>query len=203
MMSKSLISLILHQKILKEQVLGDATRVYVENLSEGEVGDVVTLLIHSCFCLSEARSPTKQLNVGVASEKSEAKSEKHVLDGFCWLLWDAVSKHVGFENKKVAATKINHESSRSHTIFTCIVESKWNKDSVLAVCSAKLNLVDLAGSERQGKTGAKGDRLSEAGCINKSLSTLSLVIMSLADDSFGGNSKTIIIANISPSTGQL
>ncbi|KAL6645336.1 hypothetical protein ACP70R_016944 [Stipagrostis hirtigluma subsp. patula] len=167
MMSKSLISLILHQKILKEQVLGDATRVYVENLSEGEVGDVVTLLIHK-----QLKSPTKQLNVGVASEKSEAKSEKHVLDGFCWLLWDAVSKHVGSENKKVAATKINHESSRSHTIFTCIVESKWNKDSVLAVCSAKLNLVDLAGSERQGKTGAKGDRLSEAGCINKSLSTL-------------------------------
>ncbi|KAL0376308.1 UNVERIFIED_CONTAM: Kinesin-like protein KIN-12C [Sesamum calycinum] len=85
----------------------------------------------------------------------------------------------------------------------------------------RLNLVDLAGSERQKSSGAEGERLKEAANINKSLSTLGLVIMSLVDlaqgkhrhvpyrdsrltfllqDSLGGNSKTTIIANVSPST---
>ena len=46
---------------------------------------------------------------------------------------------------------------------------------------AKMSLVDLAGSERAGKTGALGDRLKEGSNINKSLTTLGLVISSLAD----------------------
>lgn len=80
----------------------------------------------------------------------------------------------------------------------------------------KLNIVDLAGSERQDKTGATGDRLKEASKINLSLSTLCHVISSLTDpkctyipyrdsrltrilqDSLGGNTKTVMIANIGP-----
>ena len=46
---------------------------------------------------------------------------------------------------------------------------------------AKMSLVDLAGSERAGKTGALGDRLKEGSNINKSRTTLGLVISSLAD----------------------
>ncbi|TVU49397.1 hypothetical protein EJB05_00705, partial [Eragrostis curvula] len=79
---------------------------------------------------------------------------------------------VGSANLKVAATNMNHSSSRSHSIFTCIVESKWEKDSVPYLRSAKLNLVDLAGSERTKTSGAEGDRLKEAKNINKSLLTL-------------------------------
>ncbi|KAK9289237.1 hypothetical protein L1049_017711 [Liquidambar formosana] len=126
----------------------------------------------------------------------------------------------GAANRKMAATHMNSESSRSHSVFTCIIESCWEKDSMTHFRFSRLNLVDLAGSERQKSSGAEGDRLKEAANINKSLSTLGLVIMSLVDlahgkqrhvpyrdsrltfllqDSLGGNSKTTIIANVSPS----
>ncbi|GJN35335.1 hypothetical protein PR202_gb24092 [Eleusine coracana subsp. coracana] len=126
----------------------------------------------------------------------------------------------GSANRRVAATKMNRESSRSHSVFTCIIQSRWEKDSTSNLRFARLNLVDLAGSERWRTSGAEGERLKEAVNINKSLSTLGLVIMSLVDlangkqrhvpyrdsrltfllqDSLGGNSKTMIIANVSPS----
>ncbi|KAK4401606.1 Kinesin-like protein KIN-12D [Sesamum angolense] len=126
----------------------------------------------------------------------------------------------GSSNRKVAATNMNRESSRSHSVFTCVIESRWEKDSATNFRFARLNLVDLAGSERQKSSGAEGERLKEAANINKSLSTLGHVIMVLVDvahgkprhvpyrdsrltfllqDSLGGNSKTTIIANVSPS----
>ncbi|XP_051135829.1 kinesin-like protein KIN-12D isoform X2 [Andrographis paniculata] len=126
----------------------------------------------------------------------------------------------GSSNRKVAATNMNRESSRSHSVFTCVIESRWEKDSTTNFRFARLNLVDLAGSERQKTSGAEGERLKEAANINKSLSTLGHVIMVLVDvangkprhvpyrdsrltfllqDSLGGNSKTVIVANISPS----
>ncbi|KAE8656724.1 Alpha/beta-Hydrolases superfamily protein [Hibiscus syriacus] len=126
----------------------------------------------------------------------------------------------GAANRKVAATNMNCSSSRSHSVFTCIIESKWESQSVRHHRFARLNLVDLAGSERQKSSGAEGERLKEATNINKSLSTLGFVIMNLVNisngkslhvpyrdskltfflqDSLGGNAKTTIIANISPS----
>ncbi|CAI9769118.1 unnamed protein product [Fraxinus pennsylvanica] len=126
----------------------------------------------------------------------------------------------GSANRKVAATNMNRESSRSHSVFTCVIESRWEKDSTTNFRFARLNLVDLAGSERQKTSGAEGERLKEAANINKSLSTLGHVIMVLVDvahgrprhipyrdsrltfllqDSLGGNSKTMMIANVSPS----
>ncbi|XP_031100567.1 kinesin-like protein KIN-12E [Ipomoea triloba] len=126
----------------------------------------------------------------------------------------------GAANRKVAATNMNRASSRSHSVFTCVIESKWESQGVTHHRFARLNLVDLAGSERQKSSGAEGERLKEATNINKSLSTLGLVIMNLVSmsngktlhvpyrdskltfllqDSLGGNAKTIIIANVSPS----
>merc|ERR1711931_185319 len=82
--------------------------------------------------------------------------------------------------------------------------------------AGKLNLVDLAGSERQAKTGATGERLREATKINLSLSALGNVISALVDgkskhipyrdskltrllqDSLGGNTKTLMVACVSP-----
>lgn len=54
----------------------------------------------------------------------------------------------GSSNRKVAATNMNRESSRSHSVFTCVIESRWEKDSTSNLRFARLNLVDLAGSER-------------------------------------------------------
>ncbi|KAL3814192.1 hypothetical protein ACJIZ3_015460 [Penstemon smallii] len=126
----------------------------------------------------------------------------------------------GSSNRRVASTNMNAESSRSHSVFTCVIESRWEKDSTTNFRFSRLNLVDLAGSERQKSSGAEGERLKEAANINRSLSTLGHVIMVLVDvangklkhvpyrdsrltfllqDSLGGNSKTMIIANVSPS----
>lgn len=54
----------------------------------------------------------------------------------------------GSANRKVAATNMNSESSRSHSLFTCTIESRWEQDGVKYFRFSRLNLVDLAGSER-------------------------------------------------------
>ncbi|XP_034935444.1 kinesin-like protein KIF3A [Chelonus insularis] len=124
---------------------------------------------------------------------------------------------LGNKNRVVGATAMNVSSSRSHAIFTITVESsQLGEDGEQHVKMGKLHLVDLAGSERQSKTKATGIRLREATKINLSLSTLGNVISALVDgqsshvpyrnskltrllqDSLGGNSKTLMCANISP-----
>ena len=88
----------------------------------------------------------------------------------------------GKKNRSVGSTMMNQESSRSHSIFTIIVECQTKGiDGEDHICVGKLNLVDLAGSERQSKTGATGDRLKEATKINLSLSALGNVINALVD----------------------
>lgn len=78
-------------------------------------------------------------------------------------LFDAANK-----KRQVGSTKMNAESSRSHSVFSIVIES-YNK-TTKATTIGKLSLVDLAGSERAGKTGATAERLKEAQAINKSLS---------------------------------
>ena len=64
----------------------------------------------------------------------------------------------GKKNRSVGATLMNQDSSRSHSIFTIVVESSsTGADGSAHIRAGKLNLVDLAGSERQSKTGATGD----------------------------------------------
>ncbi|XP_018605927.1 kinesin-like protein KIF13A isoform X7 [Scleropages formosus] len=129
----------------------------------------------------------------------------------------------GNKSRTVAATNMNEESSRSHAVFNIIVtqtlydlQSGNSGEKV-----SKVSLVDLAGSERVSKTGAAGERLKEGSNINKSLTTLGCVISALADqsagkgkpkfvpyrdsvltwllkDNLGGNSKTAMIATVSP-----
>jgi len=130
----------------------------------------------------------------------------------------------GYGNRRVGETAMNRESSRSHAVFLLKIDrfEENEETKVRSVRSAKFSLVDLAGSERQRDTNASGERLKEAGQINKSLSTLGNVINALAShamsggiqkkhvqyrdskltfllrDSFGGNSKTLLIATASP-----
>jgi len=94
----------------------------------------------------------------------------------------------GSKNRKTGETKMNKDSSRSHSIFTLFIEMSEKDDKGEDKFRAgKLNLVDLAGSERQSKTEATGDWLKEAQKINLSLSALGNVISALVD----GKSKHI------------
>lgn len=121
----------------------------------------------------------------------------------------------GGNHRTVKATNMNEKSSRSHAIFTIYIETSEKQGDKNLIKAGKLNLVDLAGSERQKKTGAEGDRLKEAIKINLSLSALGNVINALVErgqhipyrdskltmllqDSLGGNTKTLMIAVISP-----
>ncbi|XVE84631.1 hypothetical protein DITRI_Ditri17bG0028200 [Diplodiscus trichospermus] len=128
----------------------------------------------------------------------------------------------GLSNRRTGATSINAESSRSHSVFTCVVESRCKSvaDGVSSFKTSRINLVDLAGSERQKLTGAAGERLKEAGNINRSLSQLGNLINILAEvsqtgkqrhipyrdskltfllqESLGGNAKLAMVCAISP-----
>ncbi|KAM7252940.1 hypothetical protein ACFE04_025558 [Oxalis oulophora] len=133
----------------------------------------------------------------------------------------------GSVTRATGSTNMNSQSSRSHAIFTITVEQKKSIPSGVAndddsddILCAKLHLVDLAGSERAKRTGADGMRLKEGIHINKGLLALGNVISALGDekkrkegghvpyrdskltrllqDSLGGNSKTVMIACVSP-----
>jgi kinesin family member 15 len=91
----------------------------------------------------------------------------------------------GARNRHVAATSMNHESSRSHTVFTLYLESTTMDGELRHTKESRFNLVDLAGSERQKDTHATGQRLKEANQINKSLLTLGNVINALVDVAAG------------------
>ncbi|CAJ2628859.1 unnamed protein product [Trifolium pratense] len=129
----------------------------------------------------------------------------------------------GESHRHIGETNMNLYSSRSHTIFRMIIESRDRNEnestdsSCDAVRVSVLNLVDLAGSERATKTGAEGVRLKEGSHINKSLMTLGTVIKKLSEGvesqgghvpyrdskltrilqpALGGNANTAIICNI-------
>ncbi|XP_030293944.1 centromere-associated protein E isoform X3 [Sparus aurata] len=129
----------------------------------------------------------------------------------------------GEKNRHYGKTKMNQRSSRSHTIFRMILESRERSDPASgenadgAIIVSHLNLVDLAGSERASQTGAEGTRFKEGCNINRSLFTLGQVIKKLTDESqkgftnyrdskltrilqnsLGGNAKTVIICTITP-----
>ncbi|XP_064210043.1 centromere-associated protein E isoform X16 [Anguilla rostrata] len=131
----------------------------------------------------------------------------------------------GEKNRHYGKTKMNQRSSRSHTIFRMILESRERSDPASgenadgAIIVSHLNLVDLAGAERASQTGAEGARLKEGCNINRSLFTLGQVIKKLSDEnqggftnyrdskltrilqnSLGGNAKTVIICTITPAT---
>lgn len=89
----------------------------------------------------------------------------------------------GEANKTISVHHLNKESSRSHCIFTVHLEMKSKIESSEKVITSKLNFVDLAGSERVKKTGSTGVTLKEANYINKSLTFLEQVVISLSERS--------------------
>ncbi|XP_022910481.1 kinesin-like protein KIF21A isoform X2 [Onthophagus taurus] len=131
---------------------------------------------------------------------------------------------VGALSRTTASTQMNTQSSRSHAIFTVHIKqqrliTEQEDSSGYEILSAKFHFVDLAGSERLKRTGATGDRAKEGISINCGLLALGNVISALGDkskrathvpyrdskltrllqDSLGGNSRTVMIACVSPS----
>ncbi|XP_061910292.1 kinesin-like protein KIF1B isoform X2 [Entelurus aequoreus] len=129
----------------------------------------------------------------------------------------------GNKARTVAATNMNETSSRSHAVFTIVfTQKKHDSETDLSTEKvSKISLVDLAGSERADSTGATGTRLKEGANINKSLTTLGKVISALAEvskkkkktdfipyrdsvltwllrENLGGNSRTAMVAALSP-----
>ncbi|CAK4130505.1 unnamed protein product [Aphanomyces euteiches] len=121
----------------------------------------------------------------------------------------------GNTNRVVGSTRMNNDSSRSHTVLMI----QMVQQDVVAGSEkrATMYIVDLAGSEMVNKTLATGKTLNEAKAINKSLSALSNVIKALVDekkhipfrdskltrilqDSLGGHAKTCLIVTVSSST---
>uniref|UniRef100_A0A0L8G5V4 Kinesin motor domain-containing protein n=1 Tax=Octopus bimaculoides TaxID=37653 RepID=A0A0L8G5V4_OCTBM len=134
---------------------------------------------------------------------------------------------LGSKNRATASTGMNDKSSRSHSIFTMVLtQTKFedlNGEKHEHSISSRINLIDLAGSERQSTSQSSGERLREGININKSLMTLGKVICLLSEvssnaskkkkvfipyrdsvltwllkESLGGNSRTAMLATISP-----
>ncbi|KAJ4457185.1 putative Kinesin-related protein 1 [Paratrimastix pyriformis] len=129
--------------------------------------------------------------------------------------------------RTIAQTNMNATSSRSHSIFTIKVKTTtilYSKDGEPTATDtlARVVLVDLAGSEKQKDTGTTGQQFEEAKRINLSLTALGLVIANLAEaatkkgggfvnfrdsvlthllqPSLVGNSKTAMVAALSPAS---
>ncbi|GMF25013.1 unnamed protein product [Phytophthora fragariaefolia] len=124
---------------------------------------------------------------------------------------------IGGANRVISSTRMNNESSRSHSVFIITIEQR--NIATGSMKSGKLFLVDLAGSEKVGKTHAQGQTLKEAQHINKSLSALGSVMNALTSghtsthipyrdskltrllqDSLGGNSETTLLVCASSSS---
>uniref|UniRef100_A0A0K0DY67 Kinesin-like protein n=1 Tax=Strongyloides stercoralis TaxID=6248 RepID=A0A0K0DY67_STRER len=123
-------------------------------------------------------------------------------------------KH-GASMRQTASTAMNQRSSRSHAVFTAIVDWDETIGHEVTTRKGKINLVDLAGSENIGKSGATKGNAREAGNINTSLLALGQVINALTErsphipyrsskltrilkDSLGGSALTCLIAAVSP-----
>ncbi|XP_044202118.1 kinesin-like protein KIF28P isoform X1 [Thunnus albacares] len=124
----------------------------------------------------------------------------------------------GTRTRTTAATHMNANSSRSHMLIILQLKQIFSKESITK--QSNINLVDLAGSERQRSSGSEADRLKEGAAINLSLTTLGNVISTLADvavgkkvvhipyrdsvltkllqSALGGNSRTVMVATLSP-----
>ncbi|KAL3637506.1 hypothetical protein CASFOL_018674 [Castilleja foliolosa] len=128
----------------------------------------------------------------------------------------------GLSNRKTGTTRINSKSSRSHIMFTCIIESWCKESSSKGFSSSKISrisLVDLAGFERNVLDDSSRQHVKEEKCIKKSTSQLGRLVNILAEgsqsgksdevlyrssplthllkESFGGNAKLSIICTIS------
>lgn len=174
--------------------------------------------------LSSTKSSRSRIRIyekETADESRNGKSKEIAVDGLEAFQIRTLNEGIsllkqGIQKRSTASTEMNKRSSRSHALFTLTLLIKSSgPESEARYRISKLNLVDLAGSENISRSGSKHARAKEAGSINQSLLTLGRVITALSDgnryipyreskltrllqDSLGGQTKTILVANISP-----
>jgi len=160
-------------------------------------------------------SPETDTNLKLRQSSIKGVYVQGLIEKYVYTSQEIISTiETGTLQRTTASTALNSVSSRSHAVLTLTLTQKMSDGSETI---SKLNLVDLAGSENVDKSEVQGIELSEAQTINKSLSCLGNVIYALTEkgrghipyrdskltyllqDSLGGNSKTILIATVSPS----
>ncbi|KZV26325.1 Phragmoplast-associated kinesin-related protein isoform 1 [Dorcoceras hygrometricum] len=221
--------------LLEEDQQGLAPRVFhrlFERIDEEQIKQADRKLVFMCRCsfleiyneqITDLLDPS-QKNLQIREDVNSGVYVENLTEE-CVSSMKNVSQLLikGLSNRRTGSTSVNAESSRSHSVFTCVVESRSKSaaDGLSHVKVSRINFVDLAGSERQKQTGAAGERLKEAGNINRSLSQLGNLINILAEvsqtgkhrhipyrdskltfllqESLGGNAKLAMICAVSPS----
>ncbi|CAE1302445.1 KIFC2_3 [Acanthosepion pharaonis] len=130
-------------------------RVFPKNCSQSEVFDEIRSLVTSCI---------DGFNVCILAYGQTGSGKTYTMEVCA----------SGHKNRAKATTNLNTSSSRSHALLCVRVEG--GNQTTNTQTKGKLYLIDLAGSENVEKSGVNGQRLKEAGFINKSLSTFSDVI---------------------------
>eukprot|EP00696_Hemimastix_kukwesjijk_P016108 gnl/Hemi2/4413_TR1545_c0_g9_i1.p1 gnl/Hemi2/4413_TR1545_c0_g9~~gnl/Hemi2/4413_TR1545_c0_g9_i1.p1 ORF type:complete len:868 (-),score=180.07 gnl/Hemi2/4413_TR1545_c0_g9_i1:117-2720(-) len=194
----------------------DATiRVSYLELYNEELSDLISCEQRKAIRVLEDHRGSRNNERGNTNVQGLEEFVVHSLDDITKLMERAWKK------RKTAETFLNTRSSRSHAIFTVIIQTREAiADGEDLIKTGKLNLVDLAGSENIGRSGAVKERATEAGHINTSLLTLGRVISALVEgaphipyrdskltrilqESLGGRAQTCIIATISPAVSHL
>jgi kinesin family protein 5 len=122
----------------------------------------------------------QQDNMKIRETKADGCTIQDITEVFCTNREGVITAiETGKTYRACAPTLMNAESSRSHSILSIVVNQK--SQTTGRHKKGKMYLVDLAGSEKVSKTGATGARLEEAKNINRSLTTLGMVINSLCD----------------------
>ncbi|EKX31906.1 hypothetical protein GUITHDRAFT_159015 [Guillardia theta CCMP2712] len=201
-------------KYLEENDFEYQVRISVVELYNEELSDLIASTDDHCTGQLRKLRLMEDPKKGVVLQGVEERAVKSAADIFSILEGTNKQRHT-------AETLCNKQSSRSHQIFTLKIFMKEKTlDEEEVIKTGQLNLVDLAGSECVGRSGALGDRKKEAGQINQSLLTLGRVITALVEhqphvpyreskltrllqDSLGGKTKTLIIATVSPTSGNI
>ena len=164
------------------QIKASCLEIYNEELSDlFAVDDDTTQKTTSAAMALQSQRPQKRpLRLVEAANKSgvTCANLEEVVCGDVDACLKALQK--GASNRRIASTKCNDKSSRSHALYTLkVCVRSLTEDGRDLIVNGQLNLVDLAGSECVGRSGATDKRAREAGSINQSLLTLGRVITAL------------------------
>jgi kinesin family protein 4/21/27 len=179
------------------------TDLYANLTSSIAEGRHISFQIKACYLeiygeevydlLDASASTSNRISLAVREDESGrifVQGQREVTVGSAESTLEVLSS--GARHRITASTAMNAGSSRSHAVFTLLLEQKIrggasidNSDSnpdEIQLLSSKLTFVDLAGSERIKRTGAEGQRLKEGIQINSGLFNLGQVINALADE---------------------